>query len=107
MRGSAEFLLLLALLLVNVAQRAAQVLSRREEDVVEHPPLRVERPRRVRARHDGPSRHTAGFESSFALIFNCYKAKFEVVEGNPDQIPTAQSYVLMSAGHTRRTSLPV
>ena len=33
-----------------------------------------------------------------ALIFNCYKAKFEVAEGSVDGIPTASSYNLATYG---------
>ena len=48
----------------------------------------------VRQRHDGPSRHTMEYDGCLMLIFNCYKAKFEVAEGAAAAIPTAQSYNL-------------
>ena len=53
----------------------------------------------VRQRHDGASRHElTGHEGVAALIFNCYKAKFEVAEGSVDAVPTASSYNLVTYG---------
>ena len=54
----------------------------------------------VRQRHDGPSRHMTEHEGLRALIFNCYRAKFEVAEGDVDGLPTSSSYNLVAASGT-------
>ena len=54
----------------------------------------------VRQRHDGPSRHVNEQEGTLALIFNCYKAKFEVAEGNVEGVPPSSTYNLTSVAGT-------